>query len=95
MACHQTARAHVARSLTCITELLHGREHERLTFAWAAAAAAVEGSSRMADVARSVLHENKLDESSGGPVTVISARMEDVASLPVPQVRESSQHVPL
>lgn len=40
----------------------------------------------MAEVARSILDENRLGHSSGGPVSVISARVEDLSELPVPQV---------
>lgn len=48
--------------------------------------AAVEGSERMAEHARSIVAENRLDSASGGPITVVASRMEDVDSLPVPQV---------
>ncbi len=36
----------------------------------------------MAEQARSIVAENKLDSASGGPITIVSARMEDVDSLP-------------
>lgn len=49
-------------------------------------AAAVEGSKCMAQHAHSIVAENRLDSGSGGPITVVFARMEDVASLPVAQV---------
>lgn len=40
----------------------------------------------MAEYARSIVAENCLDSERGGPITVVAARMEDVASLPVPKV---------
>ena len=40
----------------------------------------------MAEHARSIVAENRLGSASGGPITVVSARMEDIASLPVAQV---------
>ncbi|CAL8467117.1 g6653 [Coccomyxa elongata] len=52
----------------------------------AAQVIAVEGSKRMAEHAHSIVAENRLDSASGGPITVVSARMEDIASLPVAQV---------
>ena len=52
-------------------------------FAWSAA---VEGSQRMAKAAESIVEENRLGSSQGGPITVLSGRIEDLQTLPMQQV---------
>jgi hypothetical protein len=49
--------------------------------------AAVEGSKRMADFAAKIVAQNGLDATRGGPISVLSGRIEDLDSLPVPQVK--------
>ena len=40
----------------------------------------------MAGFARKIVAENRLDAEAGGPITVLSGRIEDIDSLPVHQV---------
>ena len=48
--------------------------------------AAVEGSKRMAEAAQSIIEENQLSSSQGGPITVVSGRVEELEALPMQQV---------
>ena len=48
--------------------------------------AAVEGSPRMAKAAESIVEDNRLGSSQGGPITVLSGRIEDLQTLPMQQV---------
>ena len=50
------------------------------------ACAAVEGSKRMAEAAQSIIEENQLSSSQGGPITVVSGRVEELEALPMQQV---------
>lgn len=40
----------------------------------------------MADFARKIVAENGMGAEAGGPITVLSGRIEDIDSLPVQQV---------
>ncbi len=48
--------------------------------------AAVEGSERMAEAAQSIIEENQLSSSQGGPISVVSGRVEELQALPMQQV---------
>ncbi len=48
--------------------------------------AAVEGSQRMAEAAQSIVEANQLSSSQGGPITVLSGRIEELQALPMEQV---------
>ena len=41
----------------------------------------------MAEFAQKIVVENGLDAAHGGPISVLSGRIEDLQSLPVPQVQ--------
>ena len=48
--------------------------------------AAVEGSKRMAEAAQSIVEENQLSSGQGGPIAVLSGRIEELQALPMQQV---------
>jgi hypothetical protein len=50
-------------------------------------AAAVEASERMAKVAQKIVSHNHMDAASGGQITVLAARVEDVSASSIPKVR--------
>ena len=40
----------------------------------------------MAEAAQSIIEENQLSSSQGGPITVVSGRVEELEALPMQQV---------
>lgn len=58
----------------------------------AAAVVGLDGSERMAGLASAVVTANGLDAASGGPVTILAGRAEDVCDLGHTKVSCSLQH---
>lgn len=67
----------------CCQHLLH---EQQLAFLSPSSCAAVEGSKRMAEAAQSIVEANQLSSSQGGPITVLSGRIEELQGLPMQQV---------
>jgi hypothetical protein len=55
----------------------------------------VEGSQRMAKAAESIVTENNLGSSQGGPITVMPGRIEELQALPMQQVPFHHKSSPL